>query len=238
MARARNIGTNSVRDYFLRPRFAFLDACVHQGNDFQMTQDFWQELNDITGELNQPGRFITVPGFEWSGNTALGGDRNVYYFSEGRPIRRLSHAMVLDRLISTATPRQPEFFAALAADDENAICFAHCGGRYADIKLFHDGRFERSVEVHSAWGTFEWPLHRRRLRQRVSCRDRLQQRRPQGPTGRLLCRSRGIRRYRRPHLLHHARTHPGGTVQLPASQEALWHDRIADASRCTDELRP
>ena len=155
------IGTNSVRDYFLFGRdLAFLDACAHQGNDFQMTQDFWQELNDITGELNQPGRFITVPGFEWSGNTALGGDRNVYYFSEGRPIRRSSHAMVLDRSdIDSDTPTAGALFAALAADDENAICFAHCGGRYADIKLFHDGRFERSVEVHSAWGTFEWLLH-------------------------------------------------------------------------------
>ncbi len=39
------------------------------------------------------------------------------------------------------------------------MCFAHCGGRYADIGLAHDGRFERSVEVHSSWGTFEWLVH-------------------------------------------------------------------------------
>jgi len=36
---------------------------------------------------------------------------------------------------------------------------AHVGGRYADIKYAHDGRLERSVEVHSTWGTFEWMLH-------------------------------------------------------------------------------
>src|SRR5262249_45417751 len=27
---------------------------------------------------------------------------------------------------------------------------------YADIKFAHDGRLETAVEVHSAWGTFEW----------------------------------------------------------------------------------
>lgn len=36
--------------------------------------------------------------------------------------------------------------------------FAHIGGRYADIKMAHDARIERSVEVHSDWGTFEWLL--------------------------------------------------------------------------------
>ena len=36
--------------------------------------------------------------------------------------------------------------------------FAHVGGRYADIRMSHNGRTERSVEVHSDWGTFEWLL--------------------------------------------------------------------------------
>src|SRR5262249_27251073 len=35
----------------------------------------------------------------------------------------------------------------------------HVGGRYADVKYAHDGRIERTVEVHSSWGTFEWLLH-------------------------------------------------------------------------------
>ena len=34
---------------------------------------------------------------------------------------------------------------------------AHVGGRYADIKFAHDP-METAVEVHSAWGTFEWIL--------------------------------------------------------------------------------
>jgi hypothetical protein len=39
------------------------------------------------------------------------------------------------------------------------VGFAHCGGRYADIIQAHDGRFEKSVEVHSSWGIFEWLVH-------------------------------------------------------------------------------
>jgi len=35
---------------------------------------------------------------------------------------------------------------------------AHVGGRYADILLAHDPVLETAVEVHSAWGTFEWLL--------------------------------------------------------------------------------
>ena len=63
---------------------AFVDAMCHQGNDFQITEEFWTDLNDLTREFDQPGRFIFFPGYEWSGNTALGGDRNVVLKQEGR----------------------------------------------------------------------------------------------------------------------------------------------------------
>jgi hypothetical protein len=43
-----------------------------------------------------------------------------------------------------------------ALKDEDCVVIAHIGGRYADIKMAHDVRIERSVEVHSDWGTFEW----------------------------------------------------------------------------------
>jgi hypothetical protein len=128
---------------------------AHQGNDFQITSQFWAELNQITAEFDEPGRFIAFPGYEWSGNTGLGGDRNVLYRREGRPIFRSSHALVddLSDLASDANSAA-ELFAALK--DEDCVVFAHIGGRYADIKMAHDIRLERAVEVHSAWGTFEW----------------------------------------------------------------------------------
>ncbi len=150
------IGTNSARDFHLFARDkAFLDAVSHQGNDFQITTPFWQHLNELTAEFDEPGRFVAFPGYEWSGNTGLGGDRNVLYREEGQNIHRSSHALVDDLSdIDSDANSAADLFARLK--DEDCVVFAHIGGRYADIKMSHDIRLERSVEVHSAWGTFEW----------------------------------------------------------------------------------
>ena len=153
------IGTNSARDFyeFARDK-AFLDICVHQGNDFQITNDFWQWLNELSAEFTEDGRFIVFPGWEWSGNTGLGGDRNVLHLHEGRQIHRSSHALVDDLSdIDTDATSASDLFEALK--DEDCTVFAHIGGRYADIKVAHDQRIEKGVEVHSAWGTFEWLVH-------------------------------------------------------------------------------
>ncbi len=156
------IGNNSAEAYFRFARdLAFVDVCGHQGNDFQITAGFWAELNRLTAAFDEPGRFVALPGYEWSGNTALGGDRNVYFPQEGRTIHRSSHALVEDRSdIATDCTTAAELFEAFAAAGEwDMVGFAHCGGRYADIVQAHDGRFEKSVEVHSSWGTFEWLVH-------------------------------------------------------------------------------
>ena len=150
------IGTNSAEDFhaFARDK-AFLDAVSHQGNDFQITTAFWRELNRLTAAYNEDGRFITFPGYEWSGNTGLGGDRNVLFMREGRQIHRSSHALIEDLSdLETDANSAADLFQALK--DEDCVVFAHIGGRYADIKMTHDIRLERAVEVHSAWGTFEW----------------------------------------------------------------------------------
>ena len=155
------LGTNSAVEYFAFGRDrAFLDACAHQGNDFQMTTAFWQELNRVTAHFNKDGEFLTLPGYEWSGNTALGGDRNVLFPVEGRTIRRSSHALIEDQSdADNDCYSANELFKSFAKNSEwDVICFAHCGGRYSDINIAHDGRFEKSVEIHSAWGTFEWIL--------------------------------------------------------------------------------
>ena len=49
-----------------------------------------------------------------------------------------------------------DLYAALR--DEDAVIYAHVGGRYANIHYDHDPLLETAVEMHSAWGTFEWIL--------------------------------------------------------------------------------
>src|SRR5262245_1999124 len=153
------VGTNPAESYFHYARdSAFVDIVGHQGNDFQITDTFWHGLNCLTAAFDEPGRFVCVPGYEWSGNTGLGGDRNVFYRSEGRPIHRSSRILVPGQ-----APQQEDchtakdLFRALAGED--AVVIAHVGGRYADIHFAHEGRLERSVEEPSTWGTFEWLLH-------------------------------------------------------------------------------
>ena len=148
----------TAESYFRYARdLAFLDIVGHQGNDFQITDAFWAELNRLTAAFDASGRFVCLPGYEWSGNTGMGGDRNIFFRREGRPIRRSSHILVEGQTSSRAVYTADELFRAL--DGEDAVVIAHVGGRYADIKSAHDGRIERSVEVHSTWGTFEWLLH-------------------------------------------------------------------------------
>jgi len=152
------IGMGSAEDYFRYARdAAFIDIVGHQGNDFQITDRFWTKLNELTAEFDEPGRFVCLPGYEWSGNTGMGGDRNIFYRREGRPIRRSSHILVQGETSTEAIYTADALFRALEGED--AVVIAHVGGRYADVKYAHDGRLERAVEVHSTWGTFEWLLH-------------------------------------------------------------------------------
>jgi hypothetical protein len=152
------IGMGTAEAYFRYARdAAFVDIVGHQGNDFQITDAFWHELNHLTAAFDVPGRFLCLPGYEWSGNTGMGGDRNVFYRREGGPIRRSSHILVQGQTSTDAVYTADALFRELEGVD--AIVIAHVGGRYADLKYAHDGRLERAVEVHSTWGTFEWLLH-------------------------------------------------------------------------------
>ena len=83
------------------------------------------------GRIDEPGRFVAIPGYEWSGNTALGGDRNVFYRHEGRPIFRSSHALV-DDLSDLDSDRHTAAELLASLDGEDAIVVPHVGGRYSD----------------------------------------------------------------------------------------------------------
>ena len=155
------LGTNSARRYFLFGRDrAQLDVMGHQGNDFQITGAFWRELNQLTREFDSAGRFVCIPGYEWSANTAVGGDRNVHFMHEDETIHRSSHAQIWDGQDGADEGADAhtahDLFKRLEGRD--CVVKAHVGGRYADITYAHDGRVETAVEVHSAWGTFEWIL--------------------------------------------------------------------------------
>lgn len=157
------VGTGSEEEYFIFARdVARLDFAGHQGNDFQVRDEDWQKLNDTVRAFQQDGRFVVFPGYEWSGNTTAGGDRNVIYRREGYPILRSSHWQVPGVPEDERTPAHPAdvLFSKLKeyVGEENVLTAAHVGGRYADLKRYFDPALCPLVEILSCWGVFEWLL--------------------------------------------------------------------------------
>jgi hypothetical protein len=153
------VGMGTVREglAFARDR-AFIDVTSHAANDLQLGAGQWHDLNRAFAEFNESGRFVVLPGYEWSGNTPLGGDRNVIFLREGGKLRRSSHALVPDRSdLDTDCSDARDLFKALEAGGQDVLTFAHVGGRHCNIKHAHDPAIETAIEVHSTyWGTFEW----------------------------------------------------------------------------------
>ena len=220
------VGTNPAESYFRYARDkAFVDIVGHQGNDFQITDAFWQELNRLTAAFDEPGRFVCVPGYEWSGNTGLGGDRNVFYRREGRPIHRSSRILVRRtgsaawRLLhgQRSVPRPCRRGRRRHRPRRRPLCGHPLRARRAP-------RARRGGALHLGHVRM---AAARRLRARLPRRRRLPQRRPQGQAG---CHPSGrldLRRDRRPHLLSHARADARRAVRGFAPAAALWNDRHA-----------
>jgi hypothetical protein len=151
-------GTNTIEDYFAFARdVGLLDIVAHQGNDFEVSDAFWKTINATTARFHVPGELVTFPGYEWSGNTPLGGDRNIYFVAEGGRIVHSSVDLLPGQRSAYPTAdTAAELFDALRTQGgPAAFAFAHVGGRYADLSM-HDPEIELAVEIHSAWGTFEW----------------------------------------------------------------------------------
>src|SRR5262249_31446524 len=141
------IGTNSAWRLAEYARdLAFVDAMCHQGNDFQITAAIWDKLNSVSRAFDAPGRFVFFPGYEWSGNTALGGDRNVIFRDEGRVLHRSSHALIEDLDDAGEDALDVRTLHAVLRAEGDALCLPHVGGRYANLAYAHDRALERSVE--------------------------------------------------------------------------------------------
>ncbi len=151
------VGTNPVSSYFKFAREAALvDFAGHQGNDFQITEDVWTEIKHQANTQNDPGNFVAFVGYEWSGNTPVGGDHNVYYPGDDGPIHRSSHVLIPDKSdVDTDCRHVTDLYNTMKGKD--VLLVPHVGGRYANLN-WHDPDLEYVVEVYSEWGEFEWFL--------------------------------------------------------------------------------
>ena len=157
------VGTGTEREYFTFGRdIACLDFTSHQGNDFQMSDEDWQRLNETVREFHEDGRFVVFPGYEWSANTPAGGDRNVFFREEGWPIIRSKNWQIPETTEDEVTPAHPAdvLFRRIRdrIDLDQVLLGSHVGGRYADVRQYFDSQLGPLVEIVSCWGVFEWML--------------------------------------------------------------------------------
>ncbi|MEM8863350.1 MAG: DUF3604 domain-containing protein, partial [Chloroflexota bacterium] len=157
------VGIGSDDEYFSFGRdWAKLDFTSHQGNDFQISDEYWKELNQTFAKYHDDGNFVVFPGYEWSASSPTGGDHNIFYRKEGMPILRSSHWLVPEVPATELSPAHPadvfydKLKQAIPADD--VIVAQHVGGRYANLRKYFDQELISLVELVSDWGVFEWML--------------------------------------------------------------------------------
>ena len=151
-------GARTVEDFLRHARdVAGVDFAAEQANDHYLSDAKWAETQRVVRELHDPGRFVTFLGYEWSGETADGGDHNVYYLDDEGPIRRSSHSLIPDPdSLESDLGHITEVYDAFRG--QRAFMTPHVGGRTADL-TYHDRSLEPVIEIHSSHATSEWFLH-------------------------------------------------------------------------------
>ena len=150
------VGTGSPDEYFTYARdHAGVDFLGIQGNDFQITAEFWYELQEIVKRYNDPGRFLTLLGYEWSGNHPAGGDHNVHFLGDEGPLHRSSHWQAPGDPGPWEDKCPVSKLVDLYRGRDDVFLIPHIGGRRANLDYF-DSEVMPLIEIASAHGWFEW----------------------------------------------------------------------------------
>jgi hypothetical protein len=145
-------GTGTVEDYLLYARdVAGLDVVALTDHDhwgftwLDESPDLWAAVEERTQSLNDPGRFVTILGYEWT--NWIHGHRHVLYFGE-----RGELFSSLDEEFDTP----PELWEALRG--KHALTFAHhsAGGPVpTNWEFAPDPDLEPVTEICSVHGSSE-----------------------------------------------------------------------------------
>ena len=146
-----------IPDFFQYARdVAAIHFAGYQRNDHVLSKRDWALQQAAERAYDQPGRFVALPGYEWSANTIRGGHHNVYFRRHAQPIRRSDHSGLEDKSdADTDLYHIQDVYEAFRNSD--AVITAHVGGEHSDL-TYHDPALEPAVEVTSDHGTFEWIL--------------------------------------------------------------------------------
>ena len=135
---------------------AGIDFVGYQRNDHILSNDDWAVQQRAERDFDEPGRFVPLPGFEWSAVPSEGGHHNVYFRRHNQPIRRNSHKGLADLSdVDDDLPHILDVYRAYRGQD--VVITPHVGGSHADL-THHEPTLEPALEITSDHGTFEWFL--------------------------------------------------------------------------------
>ncbi len=146
-----------LSEYFQYARdVSAISFASHQRNDHEISNKDWLETKRVVKQFNEPNRFVVFLGYEWSGESSVGGDHNIIFLSDDQPLRRSGHEMIDDKSDSdTDLVHIQDVYTEFR--DKKVLIIPHVGGRPANLE-FHEPLLEPVIEVHSTHGTFEWFL--------------------------------------------------------------------------------
>ena len=146
-----------IGDFFEYARdVAGIHFAGFQRNDPAITTGAYEVQQEAERDNYEPGRFVPLPGYEWSATTDRGGHHNVYFRRYDQDLRRSAHGDHLDPWdLDTDLPHVREMHAAFRYSD--VVVTPHVGGIAADLE-YHEPQIEPALEITSTHGQFEWFL--------------------------------------------------------------------------------
>ena len=128
----------------------------YQRNADVTSKSDWEIQQQAERDLYEPGRFIPLPGLEWSGRTPEGGHHNVYFRRHDRPVRRNPPAEAPARIDpDSELIHIRDVYQAYRNTD--TIITPHVGGEHSNL-TWHDPTLEPAMEISSSHGSFEWAI--------------------------------------------------------------------------------
>ena len=141
--------------YEFGKRIAAIDFCAVSDHAFTTTDAMWDDTAATAERYNEPGRYVTFLGYEWSGRSDVGGDHNVYTVDPRMPLIRSYNGYDYRNLRMYHGPNKmaghvEDLFRMLAENyrDENLLVIPHFGGRPGNPS-WHNDDLQRGVEIFS-----------------------------------------------------------------------------------------
>jgi len=132
---------------------AFLDFGAISDHMEALTERQWDYFQAVTNDYNEPHRFATLIGQEWTHHVKASGapgHRNIYYRGDGGPVLRCTDedCDTLDKLWRKLDAMQDIEAIAIPHHSANTVMGV-------DWEQGWNPKYEKAVEIYSIWGSSE-----------------------------------------------------------------------------------